>query len=78
LSDEELDWIAKYRAALDSGTGKGSTGGKINAAIRRVWRLLGFGISSRAVGSSALPLPSSRKLSKSEGSPVEKSNTKVS
>jgi hypothetical protein len=78
LSDEEQDWIAKYRAALDSGAGQGSSTGAVKAAIRSVWRLLGFGIPLKTADSSAEPLPSARKLSQSKVPPAKKSDTKAS
>jgi len=82
LSDEELDWIAKYRAALDSRSGEGSSSGKIKAAIRRLWRSLSLGISPKTADSSVQPQKAgsvpAKKLSKSEGSAMAKSDTKAS
>jgi len=75
LSDNEQDWIEKYRAALDSEQGQRSSASIVIAIIRRAWHALGLRISSKATSSSAQPPetegPPTKKVSHRELSPVQ-------
>jgi hypothetical protein len=64
LSNEEQDWIAKYRAALDSEQGRRSLAGALIAAIRRVWQSLGLGTSSQTPDSPAHVMETERPFPK--------------
>ena len=83
LSDSEHDWIAKYRAALDSEQGRLSSASRFITAIRRVWQSLVPWISSQAADSSVPPSetgrPLAKKVSQREVSPAqEERDTKAS
>lgn len=83
MSDNEQDWIAKYRAALDSEQGRRSAASTVIAAIRRFWRSLGLGLLSRATDSSPQPIeteiPAVKKIAQREVSPAqEERDTKAS
>ena len=83
MSDQEQDWITKYRAALESEQGRRSVASAVIAAIRRAWQSLGLGASSKATDSTAQPLktgsPSARKVAQREvPPPPEDRDTKAS
>jgi hypothetical protein len=84
LSDQEQDWIAKYRAALDSEQGRRSSAGALIAAIRRALQALGLRSSTdtpvpaREIGSSCRDHSTAKKLSQRDVSMHVDRDTKAS
>jgi len=78
LSDQEQDWIAKYRAALDSERGQKSFAAIIMAVFRRIGRSIGAGAASGAVEQHETANPVRKPASHDVSPAQEERDTKAS
>jgi len=78
LSDQEQDWITKYRAALAAEQGKKSSSDTLLAALRRIWDALQAWMAPISPVRPFKPVSMTRKTAHREVAPTEEKQSKAS